>query len=646
MDRYDFSGWATRNDLVCSDGRTIRRDAFKHCDGMTVPLVWNHQQNDPNNVLGHALLENRKDGVYAYCSFNDSDSGQAAKMLVQHGDIDSLSIYANGLKQQGGNVMHGDIREVSLVIAGANPGAFIDFVDMAHSADGEDGAIISVDEPIYFAHADNSGNDEDDDNETVADVFNSLSEKQKTVVYAMIGAAVEQTKAEAEEEKKPVQHSATSDDDASSDDETVGDVFNTLTEKQKTVVYALIGAAIEEANGDDDEDDTTDDTKGGTKNMKHNVFDKQDERDDVLIHSEDQGEILDMARMKTVGSLQNAFKVYAEQHSDVLRHGYEDIEQLFPDPHDVRPGAPDLVTNDQGWVSTVMSKVHKSPYSRIRTRAVDARIDTLRAYGYKKTKEKKALGNVKLIKRTTDPQTIYVRDALQRDDILDITDFDVVTYQWGIMRGLLNEEIATAILVGDGRDDGDEDKITEDHIRSIWNDDEFYTIHQDVDLETAAKNLNGTGTSANFGENYIKSEAIIAAALEAREDYRGTGTPDFFCSPYTLNTMLLAKDLNGRRIYASKTDVAAALNVRDIYTVEDFDSLVRTDKEQKKHNLLGIIVNLADYTLGSAKGGEITRFNQFDIDFNAEKYLIETRLSGALTRVSSAIVLEEKPVNP
>ncbi len=615
---YDFSGWATRNDLVCSDGRTIRRDAFKDCDGKTVPLVWNHQHNDPTNVLGHALLENRKDGVYAYCSFNDSDSGKAAKMIVEHGDVESLSIYANGLQQQGGNVMHGTIREVSLVVAGANPGAFIDFVDMAHGEGAEQDVIICADEPIYLTHADEPPKEEP--------------------------APKEETKPQPKEKE----------DDSK---ETIQDVVDTMTEKQKNVMYAIIGAVLDENNksgsepddkSDDDapdSDDKNNTSKGGNKVMKHNIFDKDEEQLESVLSHADQGEILAMAKMKTVGSLQSAVKAYCEEHSDVLKHGYEDIEALFPDYKDVRPGAPELVTRDQGWVTTVMSKVHKSPLSRIRTKQVDARGDTLRGHGYQKTKQKKPMGNMKLIKRTTDPQTVYVKDALQRDDIIDITDFDVVQYQYGVMRQLLNEEIATAIMVGDGRDDGDEMKISEQHIHSIWNDDDIYSIHYDVDIEAAKTEIQGTRTDLNFGENYIYAEAVITAALYAREDYKGTGTPDFFCTPHLLNVMLLAKDLNGRRIYNSKADIAAALDVNEIHTVDQFEKLVRTDKDQQRHQLLGIITNLADYTVGSTKGGEITRFNQFDIDFNQEKYLIETRLSGALTRIYSAIVLEE-PVNP
>lgn len=660
---YDFSGWATRNDLTCSDGRTIRRDAFKHCDGKVVPLVWNHQHSDPHNVLGHALLENREDGVYAYCSFNDTESGQAAKLLVQHGDVDSLSIYANGLKQNGGNVMHGDIREVSLVVAGANPGAFIDFVSMAHGDEGaEEEVIICPDEPIYLAHADDEPKkseqkapkedpDDDSDNgeETVEDVFNTLSEKQKNVVYAMIGAALQDADKGAQKDKsadsKEVKHSDDSDDEDDGD-ETVEDVFNTLSEKQKTVVYALIGAALDDSDDSDDKDtDKTNNSKGGKSTMKHNAFDTNDTQNETVLSHADQGEILAMAKMKTVGSLQSAVKAYCEQHNDVLKHGYDSIESLFPDFRDVRPGAPELVTRDQGWITAVLNKVHKAPFSRIRTKQVSAREDDLRGSGYQKGKAKKQLGNLKLITRTTDPQTIYVKDKLNRDDIVDIIDFDVVQYQWGNMKQLLNEEVAIDVMVGDGREEGNEQKVSEEHVRSIWNDDDLYTIHVDVDMEAARADIQGTRTSMNFGDNYVFAAAVKAAVLTAMEGYKGTGNLVFFCAPHVLNRMLLAKDLNGRDIYESKAKVASALNVSEIYTAEQFTGLTRTDKEQKKHKLLGLFVDLSDYTIGATKGGEIARFNQFDIDFNQEKYLLETRISGALTRIYSAVALEE-PENP
>lgn len=616
--KYDFSGWATRNDLVCADGRTIRHNAFEDCDGKTVPLVWNHQHDEPGNILGHALLENRKDGVYAYCTFNETDAGKAAKMLVQHGDIASLSIYANGLKQTPSkDVTHGVIREVSLVVAGANPGAFIDFVDMAHGEGGEQEMILSAYEPISLFRPD---------------------EKPPLVHKAGSGDGKKEDKPKDDgKEEKP------------ENEKTVQDVVDSMTEEQRTVMYALIGAAMEELDsqkgkgdgGDDDDDDPdkkSDKTKGGNKTMKHNVFENEDTQDTVLSHS-DRADILALAKSNSVGSLQTALKIYAEQNE--LKHGIDNIESLFPDFKDLRPGAPERVTRDQGWVTAVMQKVHKSPISRIRTRQMDTRKDSIRAHGYQKGKRKTLSGNMNVITRTTDPQTVYRTDALHRDDIVDITDFDVVGYQYAVMRENLNEEVATAIMVGDGREADDEMKISEDHIRSIWNDNDLYTIHYDVDIEAARAELNGSKTDMSFGENYIYSEAIITAALYAREKYKGTGTPDFFCTPHLVNVMLLARDMNGRRIYNSKADLAAALNIGELYTAEQFEGLVRMDDEGAKHKLLGLFVNLADYTVGSTKGGEITRFDQFDIDFNQQKYLIETRLSGALTRVYSAIALEE-----
>lgn len=618
--KFDFSGWATRNDLVCADGRTIRHNAFEHCDGKTVPLVWNHQHNEPTNILGHALLENRKDGVYAYCTFNESESGKAAKELVQHGDIVSLSIYANGLKQTPSkDVTHGVIREVSLVVAGANPGAFIDFVDMAHGEGGEQEMILSAYEPISLFRPD----------------------EKPPLVH----------KAGSEDGKKEDEPKGNGKEEKPEDEKTVQDVVDSMTEEQRTVMYALIGAAMEELDsqkgkgdgdgGDDDDDDPdkkSDKTKGGNKTMKHNVFENEDTQDTVLSHS-DRADILALAKSNSVGSLQTALKIYAEQNE--LKHGIDNIESLFPDFKDLRPGAPERVTRDQGWVTAVMQKVHKSPISRIRTRQMDTRKDSIRAHGYQKGKRKTLSSNMNVITRTTDPQTVYRTDALHRDDIVDITDFDVVEYQYAVMRENLNEEVATAIMVGDGREADDEMKISEDHIRSIWNDNDLYTIHYDVDIEAARAELNGSKTDMSFGENYIYSEAIITAALYAREKYKGTGTPDFFCTPHLVNVMLLARDMNGRRIYNSKADLAAALNIGELYTAEQFEGLVRMDDEGAKHKLLGLFVNLADYTVGSTKGGEITRFDQFDIDFNQQKYLIETRLSGALTRVYSAIALEE-----
>lgn len=596
--KYDFGGWATRNDLTCTDGRVIKRDAFKGQNGETVPLVWMHNHNDPTNVLGLAHLENRDDGVYAYCEFNDTESGMTAKKLVAHGDVRSLSIFANQLQQTGKDVLHGIIREVSLVLAGANPGAFID--DVVAHGDGESGMIVGYDEMItsYLSHADN----EDDD---------------------------EKNNKKGESKKK-----------SSDDEKTVEDVFNELTEEQKNVVYGIIGTVIDENKNED----------GGDDDMKHNVFNTDQRNDNFLSHA-DQEEILRLAKTSQVGTFQNAMEIYASdnalQHDAVasgfVQSGDGNVTTLFPEYKDVRPGAPELITNDQGWISTVMNKVHKSPISRIRTRQVDIRnIDALRAKGYKKGKEKAQAGNFKLVRRTTDPQTVYVKDALNRDDITDITDFDYVSYLYNIDRMMLNEELATAIMLGDGRDDGDEGKISPDHIRPIWLDDDLYTIHVDLDVAAAKAELQGTNTAANFGENYVMAEAMINTVLYAREKYKGTGKPDLYIAPHLLNQMLLARDINGRRIYASVSELATALNVGSINTAEQFEGKTRTTATgNKKKKLLAIIANLQDYSLGATKGGEVTHFTQFDIDFNQEKSLLETRVSGALTRVYSAIAIEE-----
>lgn len=606
---YDFSGWATRANLKCSDGRTIMKDAFKHNDGKVVPLVWNHQHNDPNEVLGHALLKNKEDGVYAYCKFNDTESGRTAKLLVQHGDVNQLSIYANKLKQQMSNVLHGDIREVSLVLAGANPGAYIDSI-MQHGEESDEEAVIYTGEDIVLAHAGCGSSSTD------------------------------------EKKKKEIEHSK--EDTMENQEKTVKDVFDTLNEEQKTVVYALVGQALE--NGDMEDDD-----EEGGNNMKHNVFDQDEiQNGGVLTHS-DQMDIINLAKSSNVGSFQTALEYYAEENSlshDALAGGFVqsgdgNVTTLFPEYQDVRPGAPELITSDQGWISVVMSKVHKSPISRIRTSQVDIRnIDTLRAKGYKKGKEKTLAGNFKLVRRTTDPQTVYVKNALHRDDIVDITDFDYVQYLYNIDRMMLNEELATAIMLGDGREDGDENKIAPEHIRPIWTDDDLYTLHVDLDVKAAKAELQGTNTGANFGENYIMAEAMINTVLYAREKFKGSGTPDYFCTPRMLNIMLLARDMNGRRIYSSKAELASALNVGNIYTAEQFEGKTRTTTDSKTKKLAGIICNLADYSLGATKGGEITHFTQFDIDFNQEKSLLETRCSGALTRVYSAIAIEEDVTQP
>lgn len=596
-EQYDFGGWATKNDILCSDGRTIRKDAFKHNDGKVVPLVWNHSHNDPTNVLGHAVLYNRPEGVYAYGKFNDTEKGQYAKRLVENEDITSLSIWANQLKQKGGNVLHGDIKELSLVLAGANIGAYIDTV-MKHG-DGEE-------------------------------------ENEEAIIYAGNDNIIEHGDIKKPEEKKEDTKMA-----EENKEKTVQDVIDTMNEEQKNVMYALIGQALEE-NGEDE---------GDNEEMKHNVFENEVNETDYLSHSV-QADILDMAKKNNVGSLQRAMEIYSEEngleimHSDTVggfvQSGSGNVTELFPDYKDVRPGAPELITNDQGWIGTVLNKVHKSPISRIRTRQVDIRkIQELRAKGYKKGAKKGLSGNFKLVNRTTDPQTIYVKNALHRDDVMDITDFDYVDYLYQIDRMMLNEELATAIMLGDGRDEGDADKIAPEHIRPIWTDDELYTIHVDLDLNATKTELQGTNTGANFGANFVMAEGMVNTILYAREKYKGSGTPDLYITPHMLNVMLLARDMNGRRIYSSKAELASSLNVGEIYTAEQFEGRTRTTDDTKTKKLLGIICNLSDYSLGSTKGGEVTHFTDFDIDFNQMKSLLETRCSGALTRVYSAIAIEE-----
>ena len=630
---YDFSGWATRANMKCSDGRTIMKDAFIDNDGTQVPLVWNHQHNDAHNVLGHALLKNMDEGVYAYCKFNNSESGKMGKEMVRNGDVNQLSIFANQLKQQGGNVIHGAIREVSLVLAGANPGAYIDSI-MCHGDGSDEEGIIYTGEDIVLAHSDDENSDEDEALAHASCNTNKNSEGVKKEDKSM-----DEQKEEKKEEPKK--------------ERTVKDVFDTFTDEQKTVVYALIGQALEDAgvsdDGEDDEKKTMKHSEGGNDSMYTNVFDRDSEQQaNVLTHA-DQEEILKMAKAPGM-TLKSAIEAFANDHKDTLAHGFESSEvgRLFPDYKDVYPGAPELLERDHDWVNQVLTKAHKSPVSRVRTKQIDARAAEIRAKGYsKREKEKTISANMKVLMRTTDPQTIYFRDALHRDDIVDITDFDVVAYQRNVMKRNLEEEVARAALIGDGRQDTDQDKISEDHIRPVWKDADLYTIKASVDVDGMKTKLQGTNTGANFGDEYIKTEAIIAASLNAREKYKAKGVPDFYCTPHLLNTMLLARDLNGRRIYESADDLAKVLRVNNIYTVEQMEGLSReadpakSEETGKKFNLLGIFVNMANYQFGSTKGGEITSFEDFDIDFNQYKYLMETRLSGALTDVYAAIALEQ-----
>ncbi len=625
IENYDFSGWVTKANIRCSDGRTIMKDAFAHNDGQTVPLVWNHQHDGPDYVLGQVLLENRAEGVYGYGKFNDTEAGKTAKLLVQHGDIDSLSIYANQLKESMSNVIHGNIREVSLVLAGANIGAHIENI-IAHGEESNEEAYIYAGEDITLSHAEVEATEEDNivSNEEVEDTI-EVEETEK-VETAEETENVEETKEDAEAMAEELMHADTK------AEKTVEDVFNELNEEQKNVVYYMIGEALKAA------DDESENNEGDDSTMKHNVFENDEVKGTYLTHA-DQENIINLAKSSGVGSLKTAMSIYAEQNT-ALAHSFDDPTKLFPEFTDVVPGAPGLIERDRDWVDFVFKKVHKSPASRVRTRHVDARVAEAEAKGHKKGDKKELSAALKAIMRTTDPQTVYYRDNLHRDDVLDM-DFDVIGFQKGVMKRNLEEKVALAALIGDGLEDTNPDKIHEEHIRSIWNDDETYTIRATVDVAKAKAELQGTNTAANFGDNFVYAEAVISAAMYAREQYKGTGKLDFFCSPHLLNVMLLARDLNGRRIYDSKEDLAKVLNVGEIHEVEQFEGRTREDDNGDTKKLLGIFVNMSNYQFGCVKGGEITSFEDFDLDFNTYKYLMETRLSGALINPYSAIALEE-----
>ena len=609
---YDFCGWATRNDLRCNDGRTIRRDAFAHQDGEQVPLVWGHNHNSAEAVIGHVFLENRPEGVLAYGYFNDNDMAKAAKNDVVHGDIKCLSIWANQLKQKGGDVLHGIIKEVSLVLSGANKGATIIYPMVAHGDDfeelmdeayismGEDAGLMSEED---FMHSDMSDDEESD-----------KGEKKKM------------------DENMNVQ-----------------EFIDSLDENELKMVAYIAGKAAEAVK-----DENVEHSDEGENEMNFNAFEGPTSQEGFYLSHDDEASIIDNA--KKTGSFKQAWVDFADANS--LAHdglasvsGFTSypsgatpagVDALFPEWHDVRPGAPELVTDNLEWVKTILNKVHKTPYSRIRTGQVDIRnIDALRAKGYEKGTQKALTGNYNLVRRTTDPQTVYVTSALNRDDVVDITDFDYVAYQYKIDRAQLEEELATAILLGDGRAAGADYKIGEDHIRPIWTDDDLYTIHKN--LTPFMAEINGD-YSDNFGENYKYSEAMVAAVLDAMIDYRGSGALDMFCTQQFFNKMLLARDLNGRRVYSNKQELATALGVNNIYPVSKMANKTRSvtvSGTTTTYALDAVLINLSDYALGSTKGGEITHFTDFDIKFNQLESLLETRVSGANTRVYSAIVIEE-----
>ena len=600
---FDFSGWCTKANLRCSDGRIILKDAFKNDDGRNVPLVWNHQHNEVENILGHAMLENRDEGVYAYCKFNDTESGKNAKLLVEHGDISSLSIFANQLKQQGSNVLHGAIREVSLVLAGANPGAFIDSI-IKHGEESDEEAIIYTGEDISLSHADDSSDDETLSHASCKTEPKKASETPKK-------------EEKADNEKKP------DSEEKDSGEETIEDVFNTLTKKQKNAVYAMVGMLLSEDEPDDKKDE---EIKGGNETMKHNVFD-QDERqeENTLSHSEIQAIISDAKRY---GSMRESFLAHAAESSKDVEQTYGikgADDWLFPDARNLNT-PPEFIKRDMGWVAKVMGAVRHSPFSRIKSMFADITEDDARAKGYIKGKLKKE-EVFSLLKRTTTPTTIYKKQKMDRDDIVDITDFDVVAWLKREMRMMLDEEIARAILVGDGRLNSSDDKIDPMHIRPIWTDEDLFTVKA---LVTAA-----AGATADE-----KAKAFIRAVVKSRKDYKGSGNPVLYTTEDMLTDCLLLEDMNGRVIYDTEEKLRSALRVSAIVTVPVMEGLTRVDNESKTRTLMGIIVNLTDYHVGADKGGAVSMFEDFDIDYNVQKYLIETRCSGALIKPYSAIAVE------
>lgn len=587
---YDFGGWATRNNIQCSDGRTIMKDAFKQNDGQKVPLVWNHQHNDPSEVLGHALLENREDGVYAYCKFNNTESGQTAKSLVMNGDVDKLSIYANKLKSQMNNVIHGCIREVSLVLAGANPGAYIDSVIVhGEGAEAEEEVIIYNDGEISLSEDETDISEETPEDEEIEHSDDANKEKEDSTKMG-------------EDEKK---------------EKTVQDIIDTMNDEQKEAMYAIVGQALEDqANGNGDNADEED---GGEEDMKHNVFDN-DNNDEVLQHSEIIAEA--MADGKKYGSLRESFL----QHAAI--NNIENLDKLFPDATELYK-EPYMIEKDNSWVAKVMNAVKHTPFSRVKTTFGRMNEETARAKGYIKG-NKKANIALSVLNRVTTPTTVYIKNEIDRDDVIDITDFDVVAWQKREMRKQLDKELALAMLLGDGRDVSDQNKINEQNIRPVVSDDAMYTIKYTV---TKGKDYTQEGNS--YSDNDSRTKGIIRAAIRSRKDYKGSGTPTFFTTEDVLTDMLLIEDQNGRRIYNNINDLATALRCKEIVTIPEMEAEAYKD-------IYGIIVNMADYTAGADKGGSVNMFDDFDIDYNQMKYLIETRMSGALTVPYSAIVLKKE----
>ena len=607
---YDFSGYATKNGLKCSDGRTILKDAFKHQDGMTVPLVWQHLHNKPGNILGHAVLENREDGVYCYGKFNDTEAGKNAKQLVEHGDISSLSIYANQLKEQAKKVIHGAIREVSLVLSGANPGALIDNLNFAHG----DGTYVEDEtEAIIYTGLNFTGDEgaaSHSEETNVSEIFDTLNEDQKSMVYAMLAHAAKSTADNTSEKagEKVIQHAKA--------DATIKDVFDTLNEDQKKVVYYMIGTALGDAGSESGEAKHTNLNGEGESIMKTNVFDQstQDANRNVLTHDQ---MVTILGDAKRFGSLKESFIAHAEEY------GFNPIDVLFPDAKDVEAGGPITTKRNDAWVEDVLSGTNHTPFSRIKTRIADLTVDEARAKGYV-TGDLKKEEVIPLLKRVTTPTTVYKKQKLDRDDMIDITDFDVVVWLKKEMRGMLDEEVARAVLIGDGRIVGDEDKINEQNVRPIAMDDANVFIHR-VEVE-----------------NDMTTDEIIDEFIRARKYYKGSGVPALYTSTDLLTEMLLVKDKQGHRMYKTIQELASVLRVSKIVEVEPMNEAVRKVGEDERQ-ILGIVVNLKDYTIGADKGGQVAMFDDFDIDYNQYKYLIETRISGALTKPKSALVIEKLP---
>lgn len=576
MDNFDFCGWATKANLLCSDGRIIRKDAFKHNDGQKVPLVWNHEHNSPDYVLGHALLENREEGVYAYCTFNDTESAATAKELVQHGDVNALSIYANQLKQDGPNVMHGNIRELSLVLAGANPGASIQSV-IRHGEDSDEEAVIFTGEEIALFHAEDG---------------------------------------KKEEKGEPKMGGDTEKKENTGSEKTVAEVFDTLTEEQKTVVYAMIGQALEEAGKDDDGEESN----GGDDNMKHNVFDQDERQDDVLMHSEIISDAISDAKAKRYGSLKESLIQHAALNN------ITNIDYLFPEPESLNT-PPEWINKPSDWVTDIMGSVKHTPFSRVKSMFATMDETEARARGFIKGKQKANIA-LSLLKRSTTPTTVYIKMAMDRDDVVDITDFDVIAWQRAEMRSQLDRELARAMLLGDGRDISSDDKINEQNIRPVLTDDDLYTIKY-----TVKKGQDYKVTTNSASDNDSEAKGVIRAAIKSRKEYKGSGSPTFYTTEDLLTELLLIEDQNGRRIYESEQALATAMRVKKIVTVPEMED---------KTDIYGIIVNMNDYNTGADKGGAVNTFDDFDIDFNQMKYLMETRMSGALVKPYSAIVLKKE----